>query len=243
MAAPDLSQRLSHISTLWTMVLQAHGGPADAATAAQRALMERYSGAAFRYLLGAVRDPDTAGELAQEFALRFLRGDFRRADPGRGRFRDYLKKSLIHLIVDFKRAQQASPRQLADAFEPAVSDPESMDSERSFLTSWRQELLDRTWKALAEVQRDFHAALLFRVENPDVPSAKMAEQLSGALGKSLTAAWVRKALQRGHEKFAELLIAEVAISLEESTPEKLRAELQELDLLKYCRSALGRRGQ
>lgn len=44
MDAPDLNQRLSHISTLWTMVLNAHGNLADAATAAQRALMESMIG-------------------------------------------------------------------------------------------------------------------------------------------------------------------------------------------------------
>jgi hypothetical protein len=32
-----------------------------------------------------VRDPDTAAELFQEFACRFLHGDLHGADPGRGR--------------------------------------------------------------------------------------------------------------------------------------------------------------
>ena len=79
----SLDDRLSRISTMWTLVLQAHGGPADAATTAQRLLMQRYCGSVYRYLLGAVRDEDAAMELFQEFALRFARGDFRRADPQR----------------------------------------------------------------------------------------------------------------------------------------------------------------
>src|SRR5688500_14765658 len=87
-----LEQRLSRITTLWSVVGQAHGGAtAGTASAARRVLMERYRGAAYRYLLGAVRSPDAADELFQEFALRFVRGDFRRADPDRGRFRDYVK--------------------------------------------------------------------------------------------------------------------------------------------------------
>ena len=43
----------------------------------------QHCGAAYRYLLGAVHDPDAADDLCQDFAVRFLRGDFRRADPGR----------------------------------------------------------------------------------------------------------------------------------------------------------------
>jgi hypothetical protein len=50
--------------------------------------MGSYHRAVHRYLLGALRDEDAAEELFQEFALRFVRGDFRWADRGRGRFRD-----------------------------------------------------------------------------------------------------------------------------------------------------------
>ena len=42
-------------------------------------LFPGYQGAAYRYLTAAVGDPDVAAELFQEFAVRFLRGDFRRA--------------------------------------------------------------------------------------------------------------------------------------------------------------------
>src|SRR5438128_969371 len=109
----QLHQRLSQISTQWTMVFQAHQGSADAVSKAQQQLLERYSGAAYRYLLGAVRDPDVAAELCQEFALRFVRGDFRRASPERGRFRNYLKTALIHLVSDYPNKRRAAPRRLA----------------------------------------------------------------------------------------------------------------------------------
>jgi RNA polymerase sigma-70 factor (ECF subfamily) len=237
----ELCQRLSRISTLWTMVFQAHGDPTDAADA-QRVLVQRYSGAVYRYLLGAVRDPDVAGELSQEFALRFVRGDYRRADPGKGRFRDYLRTALIHLVTDYHRARQAWPRPLAgDAPEPAAL-AAGQDSECDFLAQWREELLDRTWQALEQANADYRAVLLLRIENPDMPSPEMAERLAVQLGKPLTAAWVRKALQRAHAKFADLLLDEVAVSLENAAREGLEQELRELDLLKYCRSALDRRG-
>jgi hypothetical protein len=86
MDAESLNQRLSDISPKWTLLFQAFQGSADTVTTAQGQLLQRYSGAVFRYFLGAVHDPEVAAELSQEFALRFLRGDFRGADPQRGRF-------------------------------------------------------------------------------------------------------------------------------------------------------------
>jgi RNA polymerase sigma factor (sigma-70 family) len=237
MERDELDQHLSRVSTMWTMVLQAHGGEADSAAAALAGLAQRYSGVVYRYLLGAVRDPDAAAELSQEFALRILRGAFRHADPGRGRFRDYLKTALIHLIDDYHTAQRARPRSLK-VDVPASANPASPETEPDFLATWRSELLERTWKSLANAQPMYHAVLLYRVENPEAPSPQMAEQLGVQLGTPMRADQVRKALQRSHAKFAELLVDEVATSLGASSRDELAEELRELDLLKYCRSAL-----
>ena len=51
----------------------------------------------------------------------------------------------------------------------------------------------------------------------------------------------RKVAQRAHEKFADLLIAEVEVSLEGADLADVREELEALSLLPYCRSALERR--
>jgi hypothetical protein len=52
---------------------------------------------------------------------------------------------------------------------------------------------------------------------------------------------VRKTLQRARAKYAELLVAEVARSMDDPTPDELEQELIDLELLPFCRSALGRR--
>ena len=69
----ERNNRLSQIETAWTLVVRAHGTADNAAAEAQQALIERYLGAIYRYLFGAVRDEDVAQELFQEFAIRFLR--------------------------------------------------------------------------------------------------------------------------------------------------------------------------
>ena len=233
---------LSRISTPWTLVRLAHADAEASAAPAQRLLLQRYCGAAYRYLRGALRDEDAALELLQEFVLRFLRGDFRRADPGSGRFRDYLKAALIHLVTDYHREQRARPRPLpADFARRAVAPDEGAENEATFLQSWREELINRTWLALAEAKPTYHVVLVLHVENPELPSPGLAERLTVRLGKPFTAAHVRVTLQRAREKFAELLLDEVAHSLGACTEAELVQELRALRMLKLCAPALERR--
>jgi RNA polymerase sigma-70 factor (ECF subfamily) len=234
----ETAGRLSQISTQWTKMLQAHGSEMDGAAAARHRLLLRYGGAVHRYLLGAVRDPDAAAELAQEFALRFVRGDFARADPQRGRFRDYLKRSLSNLVNDFHRGRRQQPNALpADHPAPAAS-----DDDREFLDDWRDDLIARTWQALLVANVSYFDVLRLRIRNPDLSSEELAVRVSEATGKDVNAPWVRKNVQRAQGKFADLLLDLVSASLERYTPDALVEELRDLDLLKYCREALARRG-
>src|SRR4051812_88927 len=98
----EVVHRLSQIHTRWSLVFEAHQDPGDQARRAQQALVQRYGTAIYRYILGAVRDPDVAQDLAQDFALRLVSGDFHKADPGKGRFRDLLKTSLYRMIIDYQ---------------------------------------------------------------------------------------------------------------------------------------------
>jgi RNA polymerase sigma factor (sigma-70 family) len=232
----ECDERLSRIETQWTVLLRAHETAASGARDARDQLLIRYTGAVYRYLLGAVRDPDAAADLCQEFAVRFLRGDFRRAAPDRGRFRNYVKTALINLVNDYHRAQRGGPKSLA--VDPAAQE---LPPEDDFVGGWRQSILDETWKALAEENAAFHAVLFLRIENPEMPSGEMAEKLTTQLDRPITAENVRKMLQRAHAKFAELLLDQVAASLDDPTPDDLEAELRAIDLLRYCRSALEKR--
>src|SRR5690242_3351455 len=104
--------RLNNIVTLWTEVRRAHDDPSDAGRLAREKLLNRYGGAIRRYLLGALRDPDAADELSQEFAYRFLNGGLKGVDPNRGRFRDFVKGVLFHLVADHHAKKMKGPRQM-----------------------------------------------------------------------------------------------------------------------------------
>jgi len=242
---------LSEISTLWTEFRQAHGGPqAGGATReeAQAQLLSRYAPAIYRYLLGALRDPDAADELFQEFALRFVRGDFHRADERRGRLRDFLKTALFHLIIDAQRRRKRASEPLGAEAEGVEAPPESPGAEddHRFLEVWRAELLARSWDALAEHERKtgrpLHSVLRLRYDYPDLRSPELAERLGSQLGRPISAVWFRKKLSQAREVFTDFLLETVARSLAEPTREDLEQELIDLGLLSHCREALERLG-
>jgi RNA polymerase sigma-70 factor (ECF subfamily) len=240
MSESELRASLSQIETQWTLVLKAHQEVGQEAATAQRELMERYAGAVHRYLLYVAHDADTAADLAQDFALRFLRGDFHRADPRRGRFRDYVRGALMNLVVDSHRKKRVNPGPLPDdgaALPDRADDP--VDLDRQFLDCWRDELLSRSWKQLKEHERQsgqpFYTVLRYRAEHPGLRSHEIATRLAERVGKPLTAGWVRQTLRRAREKFVGLVREEVSHSLGSASKEEQEDEMRDLGLWEYCR--------
>jgi RNA polymerase sigma-70 factor (ECF subfamily) len=246
MQPENLNQRLSRISTPWSLICRAHHGPAEAVNCARQQLLERYGGAVRRYLRKVLHNPDAADEVFQDFAVHLLHGDLRGANPQRGRFRDFVKGTLFHLIADYRKQQRQWPGPLPDDAAALVADPEDLESDRQFVESWCDELLARAWAALAASEawtdQPLYAVLRFRADHPEMRSPRMAEQLAAQLGRPFTAAGVRQVLHRARQKFADLLLEEVTHSLDNPTAEELEEELVELGLLHYCQPALERRG-
>jgi RNA polymerase sigma factor (sigma-70 family) len=243
-------QRLSRIETLWTQMFRS-SKPEDKPDGPARDLVLRYYGAVFRYILGIVRNEDLAMDLTQEFAGRFLRGDFKKANPERGRFRDFLKVALRNLVMDHYRKQKVArekgPQQLPDESSIPGGSSDQQASDEAFVSSFREEVLARTWEALAEVERlsgkPFHTVLRFKIQNAEMPGTEMAETLSKQLGKPITDQAMRQTLHRARSQFADLLLEEVNRTLGKSSLEELTQELVELRLLDYCKSALERRSK
>jgi RNA polymerase sigma-70 factor (ECF subfamily) len=238
-------ERLSRIDTLWTLVQRAHAGEALVAGGAQEQLLMRYGRAIRRYLTAAVRDAEAADEIFQDFALRFVKGDLRGVVHQPCRFRDYLKGVLYHLIADHYRRRRVQTLPLYQAAEPVDRTSPEQDMDRAFVESWRNELIDRAWEALAREQAQsgppFFSVLRFRVNHPEMRSADVAAQLSGELGKPLRAEWVRQTLHRARERFAQLLINELEQTLDSPTRDQVEAELLDLGLFHYCQMVFDQR--
>src|SRR6188474_2392037 len=151
----DDDLHISRINTAWSMVREAHGDH-TAVQSAQERLLEKYGGAVRRYALSALRNEDAAEEVFQEFALKFIRGDFSKADPDRGRFRAFVKTVVYRLIVDYQRRKKALVREgpmHSNLAEPAADDggdgQQAIAADALFHASWRDELLARCWQRLA----------------------------------------------------------------------------------------------
>lgn len=236
---------LSQINTTWSIVRRAHGERSTGVQPAQEEMLRRYGDAARRYLLAALRDTDAADEVYQDFALRFVRGDFRAVDPERGRFRNFLKSVLFRMVVDYfrQRKRQPRPQPLDTGLEPAAERDDARQDEE-FARSWRDELLAKAWMALeqyeTETGKPLYTALRLRVDRQQLRSPELAEELSAKIGRPVTAANVRVILHRARDQFAELLVNEVIHSLDSSSPGELEQELAELRLLEYCRPVFER---
>jgi RNA polymerase sigma-70 factor (ECF subfamily) len=242
----DGDTRLNQIATLWSVVRRAHDDPGEQGRLARQRLLDRYGGAVHRYLLGALRDSDAADELAQEFAVRFLQGGLKGVDPTRGRFRDFVKGVLFHLVADYHNRKARRERQMPDEV-PEVGVDCSLAAERDeqFRRSWCDELFARTWAALQRHEQSngqpYYTVLKLRAEKGDWSSAQLAEELSARLGKPTNAAAVRKTLERARDCFSDLLLAEIVEGLDDPSRDRLAEELADLGLLEQCRDALARR--
>lgn len=246
---------LADMATQWSRVLQAGQVEGDSAAAARNELLLRYHEAVLRYLRTELRDDNAADAVYSNFALRVLEADrfLQRADPGRGRFRDYLKTVLKHMVADQYRERQRENRK-RDPFSPEhdqASDAAPIDEEdQRFLSCWRQELINKTWEALAQAEKrtgqPYAVLLRLQEEQPELRSAQLAEHLTQKLGKPFTAVNVRKLVQRGRELFGDLLVGEVARSLQVNPAEsegadRVESELIDLGMLfSYCKAALER---
>ncbi len=232
------AKRLSDIDTNWTELGLARGSKAETpeSVEARKALLHRYAEPVYQYLLGCVKDENVADDLAQDFAVRFLAGRFESADRDRGRFRDFLKRSLSNLATDYFRRKSAERKSLQEfSSQPA----KSSDVAPGFDDMWREEVLKQAWESLRMLQDSsaspVYSVLRHRAEFPDASAADMATAFSELLNRDgLTEDWVRQTLHRARKKFGKLLREEVARTVGSTESAAIDDELRELGLHVYC---------
>ena len=125
-------------STLWSDVL--HAG--DASDPSRRASLERlcraYWAPLHAWVLRRGLPREDAEDAVQGFLAHFLEKDLLdRADPNRGRFRNYLLKSLEHWLANERRVAGAVKRGGGKAPQPMAFEPPGKDSsDDTFNRSW-----------------------------------------------------------------------------------------------------------
>ena len=229
---PADDARLTNISTRLSKLFQA--GPAG------HEEFLRYYGAAFRYFRALVRDADVAQELTHNFAQRHFEGRFQAYDPGKGRFRDFLKVALRNMAMDYLRGRKRGA--VADLPHEELLDD---DKSQHFENAWREEILHQAWQTLERLEKETgkpqHTVLRFKSEHPNLASDELARELGKIIGKSLTPEAARQLVHRAREAFQEILLDEVTRSLGSFELEEIEAELADLKLLTYCEESLKKR--
>jgi RNA polymerase sigma factor (sigma-70 family) len=222
--APGLDQ----ISTRWRLITD------------PEQFVLRYAPAIHKYLEALLKNAHDAEEVAQDFLLRSLQKGFVPPAELRGRFRDYLKVAVRNTALNHLRRKK--PSRAAGPLDQAA-DAEPDAAEREWLAEWQRCVLDRAWQALDSHQGRspgnlFYTVLRLSADHPQDDSATLAARATALAGRPLRADAFRKQLSRARRLFAELLVKEVALTLETATPGQVEEELSELGLLPYVRDFL-----
>jgi RNA polymerase sigma-70 factor (ECF subfamily) len=195
----------------------------------------RYDQAVRRYLQALLGNAEDADDVAHEFFVRVVVRGFERADPDRGRFRDYLKIAVRNAALSHLRQKQRCPRSV-DTIRFTVPDPESAN--REWLRQWQACVLERAWRALERHEHVSPGNLAYTVlriqaDHADEDSRTLADRVAAASGRALHPDAFRKQLSRARRLFAKLIVAEVAQTLQHPTGDDILAELAEIGLREY----------
>jgi RNA polymerase sigma-70 factor (ECF subfamily) len=134
----------------------------DASTERQEALnflAQRYWRPVYLYARRRGHDEEQAKDLVQQFFLVALGNDlFAKADPAKGRFRNFLLKSLQHFLANAHRDAHAKKRYPTEGFVaihelvwesgPAVVPKDTRTPDEAFHRNWICELVLRVLRAL-----------------------------------------------------------------------------------------------
>jgi RNA polymerase sigma-70 factor (ECF subfamily) len=213
-------------TTHWSMVLKAgHNQTADD-RAALAELCETYWYPVYAFLRRKGRPAEDAADLTQAFFARLLDKEVLSAvEPGRGRFRSFLLKSVQNFAANEDAAARAQRRgggrspirlDVPDAEGRYLHEPgHDVTPERLFDRRWALSLLERTLSRLrqATVRHGDHATFdrlktFLSGPLPDDSYASVAAELG------TTEAAVKVAIHRMRKRYRELLREEIGRTVE-----------------------------
>jgi hypothetical protein len=208
-------------------------------------------GKAIRGYLEALLGPEGADEVARDFTVKILRGDFARWAPGQGRFRDYLKTAVWNAACDWhRRAQRSRRREVSlEELPDLAAGPDARPD--LWLGLYRSAVFGAALQALARYQQSHPGNVFYTLVrlledesiadgSPTPDYASLAARLTEVTGRRIpyTEDNARQQTSRARRKLAEFLLEEVRRTLETPTPEQLEAEVRLLGLTTYLANLL-----
>jgi RNA polymerase sigma factor (sigma-70 family) len=225
--------------TRWSEVWRAGHGDEPQKQAAMQRICQDYWPPVYAYIRRQGRTEEDAEDLTQEFFCRIIRRNwFAKADPSRGRLRNYLFTSLVNFLRDAWRSERTEKRGSGQAVL-SLSGAEGwyhhepmdlLSPDLLFQRRWAMHLVE---KAMAAVEQEYVSrgqgpvflALQARLLDPGSGNEQLvtlADQLS------MTPGAVRAALFRLRGRFREVLFQEVGRTIGSQNPEEIQAEMTAL---------------
>jgi len=233
---PNAPRRFA--STRWSLVAQAAGTDPALAHQALTTLCQIYWYPIYAYARHQVPRADDAQDMTQAFFAQLLEKDYiGAADRTRGRFRSFLRTAFDHFLskereragaqkrgggrplfpLDFESGEHRFSREPADHATP----------ERLFERRWALTLLEQALARLRDELTDAGKEHVFEnlknvlaADGHAEPYAAIAQRLG------MTEQAVRVAVHRLRRRYAELLRAEIALTV--SSDDEIEDELQSL---------------
>jgi RNA polymerase sigma-70 factor (ECF subfamily) len=227
-------------TTHWSVVRRAVGDDDAAARKALAALCEAYWYPLYAYFRRSGKSPHDAEDLAQGFFARLLANEMlAAADPGKGRLRTFLLACAQNYLADEHDRAMAQKRGAAVlvSFDPAMAEEryalepaDSLAPDRLFQRRWALTVLDFSLQLLAEEYAANGQAALFEALRPflgfGAEPGKRYDEIAAAL--EIPMGTLKNKVFRLRERWRGLLFEQVALTLDNPTPDEIKGELAEL---------------
>ncbi len=230
----------SFVTTRWSLVRKAVDGDGTAACGALSQLCEAYWYPIYAYIRRMGNAPQDAEDLTQGFFASLLeRGTLGAADPGRGKLRNFLLGCVNHYLSDQHDRAMAQKRgaALLTSFDGTWAEDrygtepiDELTPDRLFQRRWAITVLEHSLRLTGEEFSAQGKGELFAALRPFLgfgpePTLRY-EELAVTLG--MPEGTLKNHVFRLRERWREILFELVGATLENPTPEEIKAELAEL---------------
>ncbi len=223
-------------NTRWTMIRQAAADePSEASGKAMAEFCRHYREPLLAFTRATVAHPQDAEDLVQGFFEKLMTRNFLCAvDPERGKLRTFLLTCLKRHITDEHRRLTAGKRgggAVQVPLDAAVELPSTAAGpDALFHRQWAMVILNRALTTLRQRWTAAGKERLFAALQPSLGFHEEAEseQAQSAAELGMTKGALKTALYRLRRDYQEILLQEVADTLEVKTPDEVKAELRDL---------------
>jgi RNA polymerase sigma-70 factor (ECF subfamily) len=227
-------------TTHWSIVRKAIGSDDAAARGALSTLCEAYWYPIYAFVRRSGYGPHDAEDLTQGFFAWLLEKEtLAKADPEKGKLRSFLLTCARHFVNDERDRAMAQKRgggvitslDVAWAEQTYAAEPvDHLTPDRVFQRRWAMTVLDHSLQVLGEEFAAQGKGALFEHLRPFLGFSSQPAGGYEAVANvtKLPIGTLKNHVFRLRQRWREILFAQVAATLDEPTPEAIKAELSEL---------------